>query len=257
VEKIVLPLTPTDMVEFFKDKNQAYLIDYHASLANLSNPKFLLMYIANLGLNCNIDVITHELMDEYMRLKEFSEVQNLKITHANILGLAKHGDMFYTDHPHLWSIDECIDFATQHHSLLIPQMAFVNSIPLYMLTKLGAGEGEEFGPLHDTLITTVTDEQFDEIGYSVVKLFTIKDFLMAYLCTNIPLSDQIYYTRYFDEYMFNGGNIFSYVFNDKSAYAGLITLAAEMDAGDTVAGDKIKQLMIDMQAMLPIPDDAV
>lgn len=251
MNKVTLPLSPTDMVGFFNDKSTEYLIDYHASVKNLNNPKFLLMYIANLGLSCNIDIITPELLLEYMQLKEFSEVQNLKRTHANVLYLAKHGDMLYTDHDLVMPMDDCIAFIINNRALLMHQMAFVNSIPLYMMTRLGVQEGDECGPLKKQLVQHTSNCQYEELGYSLIKLFTIKDFLLAYLHTNIPIEDQIYFTRYFDEYMFNGGNIFSYVFNEKNAYAGLFDLAAVVETEDTTAANTINTLMTQMQAMIP------
>lgn len=250
MEKVTLPLSPTDMVGFFKDKTKTYLIDYHASLENLNNPKFLLMYIANLGLSCNIDIITPELLKEYMQLKEFSDILNLKRTHANVLYLAKYGEMIYGDHEYLMSFDDCVEFASTHHKLLIHQMAFLNSIPLYILTRMGAKDGDDAGRLNHELVTTVSNEQYDEIGYSLVKLFTIKDFLLAYLHTNVALEDQIYFTRYFDEYMFSGSNIFSYVFNDKNAYAGLFELASDVDAGCEDAIATLNIIMAQMQTIL-------
>lgn len=236
------------MVDFFKNKDQQYVIDVNASIENLVNPKFLLMYIANLGLRCDVDIITDELMEEYMQLKEFTNIMNLQRTHANILYLAKFGEMLYFDYEYAWCMDECVEFAKTHHNILLNQLAFLNSIPLYLLTRLGATDTEEFGPLKDQLITTQTDKQFDEIGYSVVKLFTIKDFLMAYLHANIPLSDQIYYTRYFDDYMFNGSNIFTYVFNEKNAYAGLFQLIVETETDD----ESKKRLELLLDQMTPI-----
>lgn len=254
MEKIVLPLSPTDMVAFFADKEQEYLIDFHESIKNLSNPKFLLMYIANLGLTCNIDVITPKLLEEYMQLKEFCNVVNLKLTHANVLYLAKYGEVLYTEQDRLLSLDDSIDFAMTHHNILIHQMAFLNSMPLYILTRLGAKEGDRYGPLKERLVTLESDEQYDEIGYSLIQLFTVPDFLLAYLHTNIPLEDQIYFVRYFDEYMFNGGNIFSYVFHEKNAYAGLFQLVSDMDAGDDEATTTVTNLLADMQAILATND---
>lgn len=243
------------MVEFFKNKDVEYTIDYEASVKNLSNPKFLLMYIANLGLKCNIDTITTELMVGYMELKEFADILNLKLTHANILYLAKFGEMLFTDDEYVWSLDESIDFAKTHHDLLISQMAFLNSIPLYILTKLNAPEGEAHGPLKDQLINTTCDEKFDCIGYSVIQLFAVTSFLLRYLHANIPLEDQIYYTQYFDEYMFNGSNMFAYIMNDKNEYAGLCQLAADADAGDKDAVALLYDLMDKMNTIVSSSDD--
>lgn len=254
VNKTVLPLSPTDMVAFFKNKDAEFTIDYEASLANLSNPKFLLMYIANLGLKCNIDTITPKLMKEYMQLKEFADILNLKLTHANILYLAKFGEMLFTDNEYLWSMDDCIEFAKNHNSLLLNQMAFLNSIPLYVLTKLNATEGEQHGPYKDLLVRTVSDEKFDDIGYSTVQLFTVSSFLLRYLHANVPLEDQIYYTQYFDEYMFNGSNIFAYIMNDKNEYACLCQLAASADAGDADAITTLEDIMNKMNTIITSSD---
>lgn len=250
MDKTILPLSPTDMVEFFKNKEQEYMIDYQASLENLSSPKFLLMYIANLGLRCRIDKLPFELVLSYIQLKEFTNITNLQQAHANILYLAKFGEALFEVGEHDMSIDDCIAFATQNNKALINQMALLNSIPLFVLSRLGASEDEQFGPLKDQLVTSSTDKQFDDIGYSVIQLFTVSEFLISYLHANIPIEDQIYFTRYFDEYMFNGNNIFAYVFNPKNEYASLCQLISQADMGDVESSDKLTDMVSKMRTIL-------
>jgi hypothetical protein len=246
--KVILPLSPTDMVEFFKNKEQSYVIDYEKSVENLTNPKFLLMYVANLGLKCEIDKVDHELMAEYMILKEFTDITNLRENHANILYLAKFGEMLKIESEYSWKIDDCIDFAKTHHDILIPQMAFTNSIPLYIFSRLYAEEGELYGPLKEEIVQHEEPGQIDEIGYSLIKLFTLKEFLLAYLAKNIPLQEQVYFTRYFDEYMFSGSNLFSYVFSEKNIYANIIHLLTSESSDDK---QRLDDVINDMKSILP------
>jgi len=189
-----------------------------------------------------------------MQLKEFADILNLKLTHANILYLAKFGEMLFTENEYTWSMEECIDFAKNHNGILLNQIAFLNSIPLYILSKLNAPEGETHGPFKEQLVTTVSDEKYDDIGYSVIQLFTVSTFLLRYLHANVPLEYQIYYTQYFDEYMFNGSNMFAYIMNDKNEYAGLCQLAANADAGDEDAITLLNDLMDKMNTIISSTD---
>lgn len=227
------------------------MIDYEKSIQKITSPKFILLYIANMGMVCNIDKITPELMSEYMKLNEFSDIANLHHTHANILHLAKYGEMLSDDVDWAWTIDECIDFAQVNHSILIPQLAFINSMPLYLLTHMSA-EGNNINKRnYDTIVSLQTNERIDEIGYSVIKLLTLSGFLLSMLRTNIPLSHQIYFTSYFDECIFNGNSLFAYMFDGNNEYTGLVVLITEAvseNGEDAMA--TLSSLMHNMQQLV-------
>ena len=79
----------------FEDRDRIFFIDYEKSVENMNNPKFLLMYVANLGLNCMIDKVTPELLENYMTMREATNIINLRYVHANVLYLAKYGDVLF------------------------------------------------------------------------------------------------------------------------------------------------------------------
>ena len=228
MNKTTLPLSPQQMVEFFKNKDEKLTIDYNKSLYNVKSPKFLLMYIANLGLTCDVDVVTDELLYEYLTLTEFTDIQNLQYIHANILYLGKYGEVLYDELLTYYSVDDMIRFIQANPTLIQTQMAFINSMPLFIDAHKGIGEDEP----NKEHAKKSTDKLYDELGFSIISLFSLSDFLMSYLRLNIDIKDQIYFTRYFDEYMYGGKNLFGLFNNNMNSYMGLVQLVtdAEHDA---------------------------
>jgi len=248
-ELTVLPLSPEDMVEFFKDKERRYTIDYRGSLENLQSPKFLLTYIANLGIRCDMNECPDELMAEYMILKEQAPVRNLCIAHGNILSMGKHGEM-WEDVDELFDVERTVAFIQNHPDLVLMQMAFLNSLPLFTLTRMDlepdSGEGEPNIREHLPEGVVETDAAYEELGFTLLDLIMKEDFLLYYLHDNPPMEDQIYFTRYFEEYMFGGRNLFYYLYKETNGYMSLVRLATLAAKGDEEAQkslDKVTELV--------------
>ena len=87
---------------------------------------------------------------------------------------------------------------------------------------------------------------YDEIGISIPLLFGFEDFLLMYLHQNIPVEDQLYFTRYFDEYIFGGKNLFAFFDSEENSFMGLVKLATAAASGDkqyqTVAESLIEKV---------------
>jgi len=256
MEKITLPLSPPLMVEFFKDKTTEYFIDYDASLNNLQSARFLLMYIANLGLTCNVDKITDEFVAEYMMLREFATINNVKVAHANILYYGKYESLFYQDDGEddwikMFDEQRIENFIRLYPDIVLVQKAFLNSMPLYILSRQGIdAENPNTEQIRNAFKGKVTDQLFEQIGFPLLMLFSQKDFLMMYLRENVPLIDQIYFTRYFEEYMFGGKSLFAYFASPKNAYMGLVQLLTNINQGDEQAKTTLVDLTTKMTRFL-------
>lgn len=230
MNKKTLPLAPMDMVAFFKDKTQVCYVDYDASLENLKSPLFIATYAANLGLMCNLDKITPEFMVSYMTSTSTScTILNAQRVHANILYYAKCQEILYTDVLDLFTEQQICEFIKANVDMIWLQVKFVNSIELY-ITTCGDRDDSE-GAVDESLATkyhTPVDEQLHpEIGFTVLKLFGLEEFLMIWNEHYVPLNEQTYFKRYFEEYMFDGNNMFSKVAVPGNLYFGLAVFIAD------------------------------
>ena len=224
-KKVTLPLTPDVMVEFFKDKSTVYEVDLEASLSAL-NERSMLTYLANLGINCSFTQVNDNLLREYLTMKNFTNIHVLQLIHANLLYYAKYNEVLYPETLELFNEEHMIEFLQANVDVIVEQLVFLDSMMLYMLTR-SLGEDEE-----QELTLLVDDQVYDEIGFSVIQLVDLSDFLICYSTVMPELDEQTYYARYFDEYMFQGKNLFHYACH--GAFFGLIAkiTAARENADD-------------------------
>jgi len=201
LKKVTLPLSPENMVEFFKDKDQVYEINVSDTLADMTE-RAMMMYISNLGLKCAFDHVSSTMMEEYMVMKNFLESPMLTAIHANIIYFLKYQEIPYTIALEDFDIEAIIKFIDEHEDLVIEQAVFLDSFLLY-ITTCKEGEVIPVGQPVDT-------ELHDELGFSIIKLLNHEDFMIVFSKTIPPLDEQTYYTQYFDEYMFKGKNLFYY-----------------------------------------------
>lgn len=249
-ESFVLPLSPQQMVDFFKDKDRVFLINYEESLKNFQTPRFLLMYVANLGLVCNVDKITDELLAEYMVMKEFADIVNLRRAHANVVYVGKYeSSLLYVDDEwiELFPYDRVVQFIQDHPVLVLAHMSFLNSLPLYALTRIESTNRED-------LSSKVVEGTIDELGFSLLHLLSLKDFLMMYLQQNVPLEDQLYFSRYFDEYMYGGKNLFAYFENPNNLFYGALLLTYSSLTGDEESKATLDSMTTELDSLLAKAD---
>lgn len=200
LKKVALPLSPNDMVEFFKDKSQFYEVDMETSLKDMTE-RSLLSYLANLGINCTFTKVTPTLMKEYMFMKDFVNSPMLAAIHANIVYFLKYDEIAYSFAEEDFGIDDIRQFVLDNDELIVEQCVFLDSFLLFAATRKEDSEVK---------YENVDEELHDEIGFSVLRLLTFDDFMLTYSKSIPPLEDQVYYTKYFDDYMFKGQNLFHY-----------------------------------------------
>lgn len=243
-ETVTLPLSPTQMVEFFKNKHVIYEIDYESSIKNLKNDSTLLRYIANLNIQCNINAITPELMVEYFKLSDVANIINLNKIYLNILFYAKYGQR-YDANDDLIMEEHIQQFIIDNPVLVVIHDAFLNSIPLYVFTRpdLNKDLVKQFiGEYVDDINYKTVDNTVDELGFSILTPFNNGDFMLQYFQSNVAFENQIYFTRYFDEYMFNGKNLFFYFENENNSYFKLLKLLTNVNSGDIEAKENLTNL---------------
>lgn len=200
LKKVVLPLASDEMVHFFTDKNKFVEVDFDESLKNMTE-RAMLLYVSNLGMKCAFNKVTHALISEFMTLKNFVDAPMLSAIQANILYYAKYQQIPYTIALDDFGCDKIHDFIFDNPELIIEQLLFLDSFLLYIETRKEDSECEKYNP---------DDELHDELGFSLLKLLSFEDFMIIYSTEIPPLEEQTYYTKYFDEYMFQGKNLFYY-----------------------------------------------
>lgn len=228
-DKIVtLPLSPTDMVEFFQDKTQAYLVDLDETMKSLDE-RSILLYLANLKIKASFTKVTHKLLKEYMSLKDFVDVPMLTAVHANVLSYVKYGEIFFEEATELFSVDDITTFAKDNVDVVADQCVFLDSFFLYIVTR-ELKEDEEV-----TQTELFDNDLHDTLGFTLISLITYQDFMIMYMRSMPDLDHQTYYSRYFDDYMFKGKNLFHYVHS--SLYFGLAALIRKVLDGTATEND--------------------
>lgn len=219
LKKVTLPLSPEDMVEFFKDKDQYYMVDVAETQKKMTE-RAMLLYISNLGLKCGFDTVSPTMMKEYMVMKNFVEAPMLTAIHANILCFLKYQDIPYMLGLDDFDLETIKTFIEDNQDLVIEQCMFLDSFLLYILTcKDGAVMPAD---------QNVDTELHDELGFSIIRLLTYEDFMIVFSRSIPPIEEQTYYTKYFDEYMFKGQNLFFYA--NASPMFGLVKVIQDEQA---------------------------
>lgn len=107
-----------------------------------------------------------------------------------------------------------VTFIVDHEVLVIEQAVFLDSFLLFAESKRKGFELPDGQPKDE--------EMHDELGFSLLKLLTYEDFMIVFARRIPPLDEQIYYTKYFDGYIFKGQNLFYYA--SKSPLFGMISV---------------------------------
>lgn len=238
--KTILPLSPLDMVEFFKDKEKIFIIDYDESKKEMS-PKSILIYLSNLQINCEFTSIDNELVTEYLYLKDLCNVPELDLFIANLVYTLKYGVPFI-------DTQSFEDFGKEVLDANIEVITFykelMDSSSKYILSK-NFEELKENGP---------KIEYPDPLGFCFLNLYKIPDFLIAFLEDIKPLEDQVYFGEYFndDNHIFKGKNLFAYFSNPDNLFYKYFISALRFQ--DFINGDKSEESVDGFNKMIDIYD---
>jgi len=221
VIKTELPLPAELMVQFFNDKSQIFEIDYLKTKENLV-PKSMLVYLANLKIDCDFDFIDAELMKEFMMLKETTNITNLQYMYANILYYGKYNEILYDDFLPPFSIEQ---FISDNNTIVRHHINVLNSLPLFVSACYKRQEQNDVTVTQNVVDHLKTDNRVhSEFGFAMLGLFQLSDFMMAFMEDTLPLEEQTYFVQYFDEFMFGGKNLFYYFSHPNNTYFGLATI---------------------------------
>ena len=196
----VAPISIDNLKKFFIDKSTFYVIDYKNS--TIKGTK-LLTYLSNLDIPCdiNFDGCTKEecydMIKDYMHASMIVNIKSLELTVISLLMQLKGIIKKYDE-----------DFLNSNIDIMKHWVTRIDSLTLYNMLIIGDEEFKEFIEAHES------NDTDSLVGVNFVSL--IKHPEMYELYQTIDQSAVINYTKYFNEYMFKGKNLYSYWANENN-----------------------------------------
>ena len=194
----VAPIAIDDLKVYFEDKNTKYIIDYDQS--ELKGEK-LLVYIGNLDLPCDIKFSgkesAYELLEAYLYSTHIVDVPILEQNTINVL-MQHRGFIEKAD-------DEFID---QHQEIIEAWSKKLDSLTLYNMYTI---ESQQF---KDFVTQFPEDDTNDLVGVNFISLLKHQD--IYEFISLVDTNNLTFYSKYFNEYMFKGKNMYSYWANENN-----------------------------------------
>lgn len=194
------PISIEELKQFFVNKETLYDIDYHNS--KLQGKK-LLTYLSNLDIPSNINLNSCDretklqLAKDYMEFQMIVNIPSLEYMIIKIIeeskGLFNHG---------------YLDFIESNTELINSWISKIDSLTLYNMYIINSQECQEFALSFENCDT-------DELaGVNFVSLIKHQEFYSLF--EKIDTEKLKFYTKYFNEYMFKGNNLYSYWANENN-----------------------------------------
>lgn len=183
------PIAIEYLKEYFSDKETTYVIDYAES--ELKGEK-LLVYLGNLDLPADIKFETSEDLEEMVLAYASSTfIVNIKSLEFAMLNLLLKNEIGFP-------LTDELQVLLDHWSIRI------KSLLLYNLHTVNL---EEFNTFVDAAPKDDTDSL---VGVNFVSLLKYEELGQIIVDDDNNLDECINYTKYFNDYMFKGKNLFSY-----------------------------------------------
>lgn len=183
------PIAIEYLKEYFSDKETTYVIDYAES--ELKGEK-LLVYLGNLDLPADIKFETIEDLEEMVLAYASSTfIVNIKSLEFAMLNLLLKNEIGFP-------LTDELQLLLDHWSIRI------KSLLLYNLHTVNL---EEFNTFVDAAPKDDTDSL---VGVNFVSLLKYEELGQIIIDDDNNLDECINYTKYFNDYMFKGKNLFSY-----------------------------------------------
>lgn len=183
------PIAIEYLKEYFSDKETTYVIDYAES--ELKGEK-LLVYLGNLDLPADIKFETSEDLEEMVLAYASSTfIVNIKSLEFAMLNLLLKNEIGFP-------LTDELQLLLDHWSIRI------KSLLLYNLHTINL---EEFNTFVDAAPKDDTDSL---VGVNFVSLLKYEELGQIIIDDDNNLDECINYTKYFNDYMFKGKNLFSY-----------------------------------------------
>lgn len=211
-----LPLTDEELLEFVE--NQDKVFDIEITNDEFDN-KTSLIYISNLNIKCNcifkdsekkLDFIKEYLLSSRIVSIENVEKMLIKIILVSTGYKLKDFEADITD-------EECEKFIEENSELMNKLQTFLDSLLIYGITVyVQKDKKEEF--LKD--IQVIDDAEY--IGLNIVNLLKYKELSFYYVFRE--LGEQYNFVKQFNDYMFDGNNLYYYFNNENNMLLKMVPL---------------------------------
>lgn len=227
--KVVLPLSPSDMVKFFESRSAGeelvLLIDYEQSKKNMVTDLSILMYIGNLGITCNLDHISVEFVKEYLKCRELVNIINVQfLVEALLLSIA------FDDDDQIENIDDELMDMLNELTMLVLELP--NAIDVWKDYK-GDEDGTvetRYGNMIDIAQSKdyqLVDDDSLMVGVNWINTL-LSDVPMLLIGTYNTEDHNILHKPQYFEYIYRGKNLFSMLLDKNAPVMGLaFALAGE------------------------------
>lgn len=211
--EVTLPLSPQNQIEYFKDKSILFRVDIPNSRIT---PKQCLMTLSNMRIKAEIKGVTPELLKEYMTGSFVVETTNLAKICANIILGYKFQNMPYSDVEEHFSLEDYADFIVENKLMLDDWCDVIQSIPLYLAVSSTSFMEKEDIEEFKKQITTI-DSKLPTVGANLSQVLALPEFLVLFNMRNefMDILAKTYYSHYFDEYIYGGDRLISFIASDK------------------------------------------
>ena len=192
----IAPISIEDLKKYFLDKSITYNIDYTNS--KLKGAK-LLTYISNLDIPCDITFDNKnekdELLKEYLNSSVLCNIPSLELQTIKLM--LEYKEIGTEKNPILYK-----NFIVDNLEIIKQWESKLDSLTLYNMYIVNSPEMQEFAK-------GFTEDNTDDLsGINFLSLLKHEDFFIYY--SKIKESNLKFYTKYFNEYMFKGKNLYSY-----------------------------------------------
>ena len=192
------PISIEDLKVYFQDKDTKYLIDY--GISDLKGEK-LLTYLGNLDLPCDIlydnDESLFEMVEAYLKFTHIVNIHSLEFRVIDMILQRKNLKQQFTPNA-VERFGELLDqWIKKLESLVLYN--------IYMLSDESLKEDVSNHPHDDTDSTE---------GVNFVSLLKHPEFYTFF--ETVDESNLTYYSKYFNDYMFKGKNLYSYWANENN-----------------------------------------
>lgn len=189
------PIGIDELKKYFANKETAFIIDYANS--ELKGQK-LLTYISNLDLPIDVVNFDHEFIKDYFESSSIVSIPSLEneaililFEYKGILDQLEYGD-----------------FIKENEEILLYWKNRLDSLSLFNLHTI---ESDELG---EYVKSFPSDQTADLKGVNFISLLKHETFYEWFKIINED--ELVFYTRYFDDYMFKGSNLYSYWANENN-----------------------------------------
>lgn len=194
--KTIAPIPIEDLKKYFVNKETQFIIDY--SNSKLLGNK-LLTYLSNLDIPVDIDFSNssreevEELLKDYLKSSALVNINSLEQITIRVLN--EYKDVHLGEKIFEKFIEDNLD-------LIQPWISKISSLALYCLYIVELEETKNF-------VQTFEENDTDDlVGVNFVSL--IKHEALFSLFENIKQEELKYYSKYFNNYMFKGKNLYSF-----------------------------------------------